>query len=87
MVARSNSAKPPSIWTIIRPRGGRRVEGLDRQAEGDAGGVEVFEELGQAPDRAGETVDPVDDQVIEATCPGLGQRANAGRSWVWPRET
>ena len=55
------------------PRRGRRVEGLGRRAEGDAGGVEVFEELGEAPDRASEPVDPVDEQQVEAPGPGLGQ--------------
>ena len=40
MVARSNSAKTPSIWTIIRPAGRRGVERLGGRTEADAGGVE-----------------------------------------------
>ena len=56
------------------PRRSGRVEGLGRRAKGDAGGVEIFQDLSQAPHRAGEPVDPVDQEQVEAPGPGFRQR-------------
>ena len=53
--------------------GGLGVEGLGGRSEGHAGGVEVLDDLGQAPDAAREPVGAVDEQDVEATGSGLGQ--------------
>ncbi|MDA8358386.1 MAG: hypothetical protein M0Z95_19325 [Actinomycetota bacterium] len=55
------------------PGRARGVEGLGGRAEGDPGSVQVFEELGETAHRAGEPVDPVDQEEVEAPGPGLGQ--------------
>jgi hypothetical protein len=55
------------------PRGRGRVERLGGRAERHPGCVELFEEGGEAAHRAGEAVDPVDQEQVVAMCAGLGE--------------
>lgn len=50
------------------------VEGFGGGAEDDVSLIQVLEDLGQPADRAGEAVDAIDEQEVEAAQPGLGQR-------------
>lgn len=60
-------------------RGGG-VERLGGRAERDAGGVEAGEYVGQSADRAGQPVDPVDEQDVEPAGAGGGECAWEGGS-------
>jgi|GEM_PF-4354682 len=55
------------------PGRGGGVERLGGRTERHSGGVELFEQRGQAPHRPGEAVDTVDEQEVEAMGAGLGE--------------
>jgi hypothetical protein len=56
-------------------RSGRGVERFRRAAERHPSGVELFEQRGEAANRAGEPVDSVDQQEVVTVRFGFGERA------------